>query len=328
MIAVTGANGLLGSRLVQKFASESIPFFGIKRLQSNTDLVGTLQMEWRDANLLDVISLQQALQGATVVVHTAALVSFKSKDAEELYKVNVEGTRNVVNTCLELGIPRIIHISSVAALGRQKGASEINEDHKWVDSKLNSEYAESKYLAELEVFRGQEEGLAIDIINPSVILSQANWDRSSAQLFKYVWKNKPFYTEGSINYVDVRDVVDMILLVLKNNPSGERCIANADSMPLKELLTIIAARLAKKAPWIRVPGQLLSVAAHIESLRAWITGSEPLVTPQSARSANEKFYYNNQKAIQSLGMQFRSLEDTLEWCCKYYLEKGTINNRN
>jgi nucleoside-diphosphate-sugar epimerase len=216
----------------------------------------------------------------------------------------------------------------VAALGRQKGVYQINEDNKWVENKLNSEYAESKYLAELEVFRGQEEGLAIDIVNPSVILSQADWDKSSAQLFKYVWKNKPFYTQGSLNYVDARDVVAMISLLLQKKASGERHIANGGVVPLKEILTIIARHFNKKAPWIKVPGPLVSAAAWIESVRSWVTGNEPMVTPQSARTAHEKFFYNNEKAVQKLGMRFRPLEDTLEWCCTHYLQNGTINNRN
>lgn len=328
MIAVTGASGLLGSRLVEQLSNDNIPFYGIKRGTSDLSLIGEQMIEWREADLLDISSLMDALKDATMVVHTAALVSFKSSDAEELYRINVEGTRNIVNTCLSLGIPRLLHISSVAALGRHKNVSDINEDQKWIDSKLNSEYAESKYLAELEVFRGQEEGLKIDIINPSLILSQANWNRSSAQLFKYAWKSKPFYTEGSINYVDVRDVVKMIMLVINRDASGERIISNASSIPLKELLTQVADRFNKKAPWIRVPRPLISAAAHLESFRSRITGQEPIVTPQSARSAQEKFFYNNQKAIEELGMQFRPLHETLDWCCAYYLQNGTINNRN
>ncbi len=328
MIAITGANGLLGSRLAHRLAADTIPFYGIKRAQSDTSLLGDLPMEWKEADLLDVGALHAALKGATTVVHSAALVSFRSGDSEQLYRINVEGTRNVVNACLGLGIQRIIHVSSVAALGRHKGVKNINENHNWVDSKLNSDYAESKYLAELEVFRGQEEGLEIDIINPSVILSQSNWDRSSAQLFKYVWKNKPFYTEGAINYVDARDVVSMISILLNNKASGERYIANGGAISIKDILTKIAVHFNKKAPWIKVPGPFISVAAWVESARSIITGNEPMVTPQSARGANERFFYDNEKAIKKLGMGFRAIEDTLEWCCSYYLQNGTINNRN
>lgn len=328
MIAVTGATGLLGSKITQQLAEDSIPFFGIKRSSSNTSLLGV--MEWREADLLDVSSLMEAMQGATLVIHTAALVSFNAKDGDLLYRINVEGTRNIVNTCLSLGIPRLIHISSVAALGRHKGVNDIDENNKWVDNKLNSEYAESKYLAELEVFRGQEEGLKIDIINPSIILAQSDWNKSSSQLFKYAWQSKPFYTEGAVNYVDVRDVVNMIMLLINREASGQRIISNGGSVTLLELLSQMAGHFNKKAPWIKVPKPLVATVAHLESIRSWLTRTEPMVTPQSARSAQEKFFYNNKKAITELGMQFRTLNETLEWCCPYYqqLQTATTNKRN
>ena len=319
---------MLGSRMAGWLADAGIAFYGIKRAQSDTSLTGTLPMEWREADLLDVGALQDALNGATTVIHTAALVSFRSRDRDRLFRTNVEGTRNVVNACLGMGIKRMVHVSSVAALGRHKGAKNINENHKWVESKLNSDYAESKYLAELEVFRGREEGLGIDMVNPSVILSGADWDKSSAQLFKYVWENKPFYTEGSINYVDARDVAEMIGRMLGHEASGERYIANGGVVPLKSILTQIAARFNKETPWIKVPKPLITATAWVESARSLLTGSDPIVTPQSARGASAHFFYDNEKAIKKLGMQFRPLEETLEWCCSHYLQNGTTNNRN
>lgn len=321
MIGITGANGLLGRFVVEELNSQGIPFFGIKRPASNITHFNDKSINWRDADILDFTSLQEAVKGATTIIHTAALVSFNPKDEELLYKTNVEGTRNVVNACLLQGVQRLIHISSVAALGRQKGVPEIDESHKWVESKLNSEYAESKYLAELEIYRGQEEGLQIDIINPSVILAQSDWDRSSSQLFKYAWSSRPFYTGGSINYVDVRDVVQILLSVIQGDPKGERIIANAGAISLKDFLTEVALRFNKKAPHIMVPPSLVTFLAYLELFRSKLTGKEPIVSPQSARTANEKFYYKNQKAIAELGIQFLPLSATLDWCCAYYVNK-------
>lgn len=321
MIGVTGANGLLGKFVMEGLTSQSIPCFGIKRPTSDTSHFKDLSIDWKQADILDLTSLQEAVKGATTIVHTAALVSFKSNDDELLYKTNVEGTRNVVNACLQQGVDRLIHISSVAALGRQKGVTEIDEGHRWVESKLNSAYAESKYLAELEVYRGQEEGLKIDIVNPSVILSQSDWDRSSSQLFKYAWKNRPFYTKGSINYVDVRDVVKIIFSMIKSEASGDRIIANAGVISLKDFLNEVAIRFNKKPPHILVSPSLVSAFAYLELIRSKLMGKEPIVTPQSARTANEKFFYKNQKAIQEYGIQFQSLANTLDWCCAYYAKQ-------
>jgi len=326
MIAVTGGNGLLGSMLVKQLLQDNLSFFGIKRKSSDLSLVEGLPIEWREADILDINSLQETLAGASTVIHTAALVSFKSSDSEQLYRINVEGTRNVVNSCIQLGIPRLIHVSSVAALGRQKNVDIISEDNKWVDNKLNSDYAESKYLAELEVFRGQEEGLAIDIVNPSIILSQADWQKSSSQLFRYVWQNRPFYTDGSINYVDARDVVNAIRILLDREASGERFIVNAGTVPLRELLSQIATQFNKKQPWIKASGPLISLVTGLEYLRSKLTGTEPMVTAQSARAAQEKFFYNNTKIVRDLGIEFHPLQQTVEWACSYYLQNSTTNN--
>lgn len=327
MIAVTGASGLLGRFIIRKLIEESYQVVGLKRAESNIKPLEDLNIEWKESDILDYDTLVTSLNNVHTVIHTAALVSFNPRDADNLHTTNVEGTQNVVNTCLRAGVKRLIHISSVAALGRQKGMTKITEESKWVESNLNSDYAESKYLAELEVFRGQEEGLQIDIVNPSIILSQADWDSSSSQLFKYVWKEKPYYTEGLLNYVDVRDVVKVVhSLLQRENGSGSRWIANGGATPAKELLSQIAIRFEKRPPRIKVSSQLVGVAATLESIRSRIVGREPIVTRQTARMAREMFHFSNQKAIQQLGITFRPLEETLDWCCPYYRQNATINN--
>ncbi len=328
MIAITGANGLLGNFILKKFAEEKKSIIGIKRKTSDLSMVSLpKEMEWREADINDSVSLMEALKNVDTVIHTAAVVSFDPRAKEKIYSTNVSGTRNVVNACLALGIPRLIFISSVAALGRKKGQAKIDEGNKWVDSDLNSDYAKSKYFAELEVYRGQEEGLNISVINPSVILAPANANKSSAQVFKYVHQEKLFYVEGAINYVDVRDVADMVFIIYQNNLTGEKFIANAGQVGLKELMEKIASRLGKKAPSIRINHRLLKMAAWLEEMRCRLTGSEALVSRQSVKVPGEKYIYNNQKSIDQLKMAYRSLDETLDWCCKHYRVAFTTNKQ-
>ena len=181
----------MGNFIAQKIIASGEKVTGLRR-NSSQNTAYESSLDWKECDILDISSLIDVLKGAEVVVHCAALVSFNPRDKEKLHAINVEGTRNVVNACLIAGVRRLIHISSVAALGRQKGIQTISEDSKWIDSNLNSDYAETKYLAELEVYRGLEEGLAMDIVNPSIILSRSNWNRSSSQLFKYAWAERPF----------------------------------------------------------------------------------------------------------------------------------------
>ena len=194
MIAVTGANGLLGSFIIRKLIETQQPFIAIKRERSDTSLLKDVSshIQWRDANVEDPVSLEEAFRDVKQVIHAAAIVSFNPAKAKRIYDVNVLGTRNVVNACLHHNINKLIHISSVGALGRQKGQKLIDEKNKWTESSVNSAYAESKYLAELEVFRAQEEGLKSVILNPSVILAPGDWSRSSAQLLNMYGRRNAF----------------------------------------------------------------------------------------------------------------------------------------
>ncbi len=329
MIAITGANGLLGDSILKKLISEKISVVGLRRANGDhSRLANSSQVvEWREADITNSLALTDALKNIDTVIHTAAVVSFDPRAKKRIFQTNVTGTQNVVNACLALGVPRLIFISSVAALGRKKGVGEINEENKWIDSDSNSDYAKSKYLAELEVYRGQEEGLSISIINPSVILSTANPNKSSAQLFKYVNDERPFYPDGHLNYVDARDVAEVIFKIYENRIDGEKFIANAGAINLKELISKIAVRLEKKEPSIKINSRLLKAAAWLEEMRCKLTGEEALISRQSIKMSGEKFIYENYKSINRLNMVYRPLDETLDWCCEYYRNAFTTNKQ-
>lgn len=327
MVVVTGANGLLGSYIVKRLLAEGTAVIALKRKLSDTRLVDELEgdIRWRDADVTDTVSLNESFQNATAVIHAAAMVSFNPREKDQLYKVNVEGTKNVVDSCLINGIKKLIHISSVAALGRQKGSSIIDENSKWVDSPLNSAYAKSKYLAELEVYRGIEEGLSACIVNPSFILASSDWEKSSSQIFNYIWKEKKFYSSGKSNYVDAEDVAELVFKLWQKNYTGERFIACGGAIAFKELFEQIAWRLKKKSPFIKVHPKLLTAFALSEEMRCRLFGAKPLITRESVKATKEIFIYSNQKSIERLGIQYKTLSETLDRCCEYYLRTYSTN---
>jgi len=326
MIAVTGANGLLGSHLLKRLAFENVPVIAIKKPDSAVHYLGdSNNIEWRDADVLDNESLIEAMKGATTVIHAAGLVSFNPRLRNKIIEVNKDGTKNVVNACLHIQAEHLIHVSSIAAIGRQRGIHQITEESKWVDGELNTDYAESKYLAELEVWRAHEEGLKVSIINPSIILAPPEHTKSSAQLFHYVLKEKLFYTEGQLNFIDVRDVVELIWQMHSKKIHGERFIANGGHTTFKDLFFQIASRFKKRPPSIKMPASVLATLAVLEEVRSRITGSEPLITRQSTKLAKEFFYYSNEKAVNQFNFQFRTLENTLDWCCKEQPTTYTTN---
>lgn len=328
MIAVTGANGLLGSHIVRLLHARRQPFVALKRKHSDIrhleDLTGYI--EWRDADITDETSLREALTGVTGIMHTAAFVSFNPRNAEKVFTVNTIGTKHVVNAALAVNIKRLLHVSSIAALGRQKNQTEVDETNKWVDSAINSNYAQSKYRAELEVYRGQAEGLSTVIINPSVLLGYSDWDKSSSQLFKYAWQQKPFYMEGSFNYVDVRDVASIALQLFDSPIENERFILNAGSIGFKDFFDTLAREFGKKGPWIKVGKPFLKPLAALESIRTRLVRTEPIITRETARLAGTHYYYNSQKIQKTLNLKFQSFDTTAEWCCSRYRELYSTKN--
>ncbi|HZB15031.1 MAG TPA: NAD-dependent epimerase/dehydratase family protein [Chryseolinea sp.] len=323
MIAVTGANGLLGSFIVRKLIQEQKSFVAIKRAGSDTSLLQDVadKIQWRTADVLNPLMLSDALEGCTQVIHSAAVVSFNPWQADNVLEINSIGTRNIVNACFHQNIKRLVHISSVAALGRQKEQTIIREDNKWVENPLNSVYADSKYKAELEVFRGQEEGLNTVILNPSVILAPADWNRSSAKLFRYVWHQRPFYIDASLNYVDVRDVASCAYKLLQSNFEAERFIVSAGNISFKNFFEKTANKFDVKPPSVRLSKSIVKSVARFERIRTWFTRSEPLITRETAQLVGAQFLYDNKKIKNNLNFEFQTLDNTLEWCCDYYNRK-------
>jgi dihydroflavonol-4-reductase len=329
MIAVTGANGLLGSFIIRELILRNEPFVALKRENSDVSLLQDVaaQVTWRNGDVMNPVELDTALEGVTKVIHTAAVVSYNPRKASFVLDVNVQGTRNVIHECQAKGIKRLVHVSSVAALGRQKGQRLIDETNQWVDGPMNSVYAESKYLAELEVFRAQEEGLNTVIINPSVVLGPGDWNKSSAQLFKYVWKESPFYTDAFLNYVDVRDVASVTYRLLEDHTvSGQRFILNAGKISFQDFFAAVAKRFGKKAPRKKLSPRILQIAARAEVFRTWLTGEEPLLTRETARLAGTDFLYDNTKIRKALSIEFQPIDASLDWCCPYYLAKYSNKN--
>ncbi len=320
MVAITGASGLLGRHLVERLRSEGVAVVAIVRDPQVRFPEGVVV---RQGDVVDPLAIQEALEGVDAVIHAAALVSFNPRRRKEILDVNVDGTRNVVNACLKLGIKNIVHISSVSALGRKPGAV-ITEEDTWTDQ-YSSDYGTSKYLAELEVYRGAEEGLTVSLVNPSVILSGTPLHRSSGSLFDYVWKERRFYADGFLNYVDVRDVGDAVHHLLKNPRPGERFTLSAGTLPYLDFFSRVAHQWKKRAPSVRIPGPLVYAFGLAEEIRCWVIGAEPLITRQSAASTTHNFRYDTTKVQRDLGTRYRDLDETIGWCCAEYAQHVNRN---
>ncbi len=321
MVFITGGSGLIGQFIVKKLLAEG---YQIKALTRQNPTQIDLQddaLEWVQGDLQDITTLEAHLQGITHIIHAAALVSFAPKDRKAMQQINVEGTRNLVNVALQYPLEKFCFISSIASLGRPKNVTILHENILWEDSDLNTFYGITKYLAEVEVWRGQAEGLKTVILNPSVVLGTGDWNSSSTQLFKYVWKEHLFYTQGTINAVDVRDVAEAVFRATFSAIEGERFILNAGSMPYKQFFEEIATHFDKKAPSRQINPFWAGVAWRIAYLGALLTGKKPFISRETATISQKSFKYDNQKAIKWLEMDFRPLSQSIAWASQELIKK-------
>ena len=262
-----------------------------------------------EGDILDVVSMEEAMDGVDTVIHSAGIVSFVKKDREQMYRVNVEGTANVVNIALEKNVRRLIYISSVAALGRTASGGIVNEEKKWEPSKVNTHYAKSKHNGELEVWRGISEGLSGVILNPSTILGFGDWNSSSCAIFKKIYEEFKWYTPGINGFVDVEDVARVVALVVESDISGQRFIVNGDNWTFKKLMDTIADSFGKKKPTRKSTPFMLSLAWKMEEIKSFFNGSRPLLTRESAKVALSQTYFENGKLLNALpGFLFTPME--------------------
>jgi len=329
-ILVTGGNGFAGSYILRYLLAQGYrDISATVRKNPDISLIKDIKdkITLTEADVTDIPSLEDAIKGKDFVIHTAALVSFKPKDRQRMMKVNVEGTANVVNVCLDENIKKLVHISSIAALGRKESGSVIDENALWQDSKHNSDYAVSKYLSEMEVWRGYAEGLPVAIVNPSLIIGAGFWNKGTGELFTRIYKGLKFYTTGTNGFVDVRDVAKMTVTLMQSDISGERFICNAANMKLYDFFSKTAAALGKKPPSIKVAGMKLKAASLILNLLSSLPGYNSNITAQSLRSASFDSLYDNSKSLEMLNFQYTPIEKTIKETSGVFL-KSLSENKN
>lgn len=313
-ILVTGGTGFLGSYILRYLVKKGYTnLHSLKRENSRTELIEDIQnkIHFHKADILDIPTLENAIQEVDFVIHTAAVVSFKSRDRDLLMKVNIEGTANIVNLCIDNNIKKLIHVSSIAALGRTESGVVKSEKTEWQDGDINSDYSISKYFSEMEVWRGYSEGLPVAIINPSMILGAGFWDVGTGELFKKVNSGLPVYPTGTNGFVDVRDVALMTILLLEKDIIGERFICSAENVKLQSVFTNIAKNLNKKPPAFKLSSSLVSIASFFLDLLNLIPGYSSNLSSQSLKNASFDSIYDNQKSITELGFQYRSIDESI-----------------
>ena len=331
MIFVTGGTGLLGAHLLFDLVSNDNIVRALKRESSNIAAVkkvfdyytndSTLfdKIEWVDGNTLDIVSLDEALKSVKMVYHCAAVVSFNPKERDEMMKINIEGTANVVNACLHAGIEKLCHVSSTAAMGKKQRGELIYEETEW-HKKKTSYYSKSKYWSEQEVWRGKEEGLNVVVVNPSIIIGPGDWGRSSTNIFSEVWKGLRYYTLGVNGFVDVKDVSKCMVQLMDSKTNNERYLIVSENLSFKDLFIQIAIALGKNKPFIMANAMLTEAAWRVNKLMSHI-GMRIVLTNETAQSSQSICRYSNDKIKKELGIDFIPVEKSIRETAILFLQQ-------
>lgn len=316
MILVTGGTGLVGAHLLLHLIENGERVRAIYRKKNNIQKTKSLfehynkaalfdAIEWVHADILDVPSLEHAFVNCTQVYHCAAIISFDPKDEKHLRKTNIEGTANIVNFCLVKGIQKLCYVSSIAALGDlAPHETIITEETEWNPEKHHSDYAISKYGAEMEIWRGQQEGLKVIIVNPGVIIGPGFEDQGSGQLFKKTANGLTFYTLGTSGFVAVDDVVRIMRELMHSTICNNRYILVAQNIIFKDLFISIADSLKVKRPSIEAKSYIMEITWRLHWISSLFSRKTNNLSKDTLRSFLNKNEYSNNKIKSAINTSF------------------------
>jgi len=336
MILVTGGTGLIGAHLLYELVSSGQAVVALRRASSSDQVVRKVfhyysgnaeallkNIAWREGNITDKASLEAAFDGITSVYHCAAVVSFDPKEENYILETNVQSTRNIVDLCLEKGVQRLCHLSSVAALGRnhEDERAHITEVAALESFEEASAYARSKALSEKEVWKGVDQGLNAVIVNPTIVIGPGDWNKSSAKLVSTVWNGLKFYTEGSNSFVDVRDVSAVMVQLMDRGISGERFIVTAENLPFRQVFNLIADQLGVARPSVKARRWMGELAWRANALYSKISGKPPLITRDAIAAGHKHYSFSNEKVRKQLGFEFMPMQKSVEDTCRLFLQE-------
>lgn len=321
MILVTGGSGLVGTALIKQLLQQGQKV----RALVHKSTPSFEAIETVNCSTLDIVGLEDSLQGIDEVYNCAGLVSYAPGMTDALYKINVEGVANLMNVALDAGVRKVVHVSSIATL-QSNNTEPLNESSTWLNTKGKSDYAISKHFGEMEVWRSISEGLNAVIVNPSVILGAGDWNSGSTAMFKSAYKNFPWYTNGVTGYVDVDDVAKAMILLMKSDISEERFVLSAHNISYKEIFSMMAKAFNAKEPKWEAKPFMASLVWRFEKFKSLFSEKSPLLTKETANASFEKKYYNGNKIVDAFpNYQYTPLEQTIQTVAKSLQQKLNIH---
>ncbi|MFN4762324.1 NAD-dependent epimerase/dehydratase family protein [Gillisia sp. Q332] len=333
MILVTGGTGLVGSHLLLDLLKAGNNVRAIYRKSSNllvvkkvfsyylsseeTDLYFN-RIDWQEADLNDICALTKAFIGITSVYHSAAMISFDPSDEKALRKINIEGTANIVNLCISGGIKKLCFISSIATMDLTPGENEISENFTWYQEQNHSDYAISKHGAEIEVWRGSQEGVPVIILNPGIIIGPGFWDSGSGQIFKRIDAGLNYHFPKTTGFVGVRDVVCAAICTMDSSTKNEQYIVVAQNLEFKKVLEMIAESIDKPAPKKPLKPWMVFIGWIYQFITAMLFGKKRQIAKKDMKALFAHTFYSNQKIVKEFNFKFTPVQEVIHQTGKIF----------
>lgn len=337
MILVTGGTGLVGAHLLLKLTQTEGAVRATFRSDSKLEPVRNLfisrhpeggqlfeKIQWVEADLLNLPQLEEAFEGVSRVYHCAALISFDPRDFRKLKRINVRGTSNVVNLCLTFKIDKLCYVSSIAAFSHNDGKTPITEEDEWIGAA--NVYGLSKYLAEMEVWRGAQEGVPVVIVNPGVIIGPGFWYQGSGALFRAAAKAPKYFLPGGTGFVTIKDTIEIMTRLMDSGIEGERYIVIGRNLSFEKMMQLMAEGFNLKKPVKKLSNWQLEILWRLDWLRCALKGKRRRLSREQARSLKNPVYYSNVKIKETLDYQFEDLEQAINRCCQLYMKEVGVPN--
>jgi dihydroflavonol-4-reductase len=329
-VLVTGATGFVGSHVARQLVSAGHFVRVLVRNSSNPLLIAGLPVERCEGDLRDIVSLGRAMKGVRRVFHVAADYRLWSRNPDEIYQSNVEGTRSLFEAARQCGVERVVYTSTVATIvvPGVNGVLPDEETHATL-AQMVGHYKRSKFMAEMEAIKAAADGLPVVIVNPTTPVGPGDWKPTPTGriIVDFLNGKMPAYVDTGLNVAAVEDIAAGHLLAAEKGRVGERYLLGARNMTLKEILNTLAAIAGRPAPRVRLPHAVAIAAAHASEFYSRITGREPQIPLEGAKMSRYRMFVASNKAERELGYAPGPVEPAFERAVRWYEEHGYVGGR-
>ncbi|MGP8079054.1 MAG: NAD-dependent epimerase/dehydratase family protein [Dehalococcoidales bacterium] len=326
-VVVTGASGHIGINLVRALVAEKRTVRAMVHI--NHQPIESLGAEIVQGNVTDVESLTRAFSGADVVYHLAGVISIVNNEWPLVEKVNVIGTRNVIEACRRNGVKRLVHFSSIHALEQEPLDTPVDESRPLVEDRSHPPYDRSKAAGQREVRKAAAEGLNAVIVNPTGVFGPYDYQPSffGAALVSMANGQIPALINGGFNWVDARDVVQGAMLAEKKAPAGAEYLLSGNWVSMQDIAVTIREISDASITGFVCPMPVARFSAPFATVYSRLFKKRPLFTSVSLHALKSNHNISHEKATRELGYQPRPFKETLTDTLKWFEQNGNLKCR-